>query len=96
MLKTSWWKIYIFTNTRRLSALLLEGLMATSDTKGGTQKFPKQFKIVKTYGHDHSLESSRGALSDGTTSFSSNFWEKMHFLNFSQKTMLTEGEIYIP
>jgi hypothetical protein len=32
------------------------------DTKGGTQKLPKKFKIVETYGHDHSL--------DGTRSFS--------------------------
>jgi hypothetical protein len=31
--------------------------MATSVTKGGTQKLPKQFKIVETYPQDHSLES---------------------------------------
>jgi hypothetical protein len=30
---------------------------------------PKKFKIVKTYWHDHSLESSWGALSDGAISF---------------------------
>jgi hypothetical protein len=40
--------------------------MATSVTKGGTQKMPKISKIVKRYWHDHSLESSWGALSDGT------------------------------
>jgi hypothetical protein len=36
----------------------------------GKQKLPNKFKIVKTYWHDHSLESSRGALSDGTISVS--------------------------
>jgi hypothetical protein len=36
------------------------GLMVTSVTKGGTQKLPKEIKIVKTYLHDHSLESSWG------------------------------------
>jgi hypothetical protein len=39
-------------------------------TKGGKQKLPKIFKIAKTYWHDHLLESSCGALSDGTISFS--------------------------
>jgi hypothetical protein len=37
-------------------------------TKGGTHKLPKKFKIIKTYWHDHSLESSWVALSDGTIS----------------------------
>jgi hypothetical protein len=41
--------------------------MVTSVNKGGTQELPKKtFKIVKTYWHDHSLESSWGAPSDGT------------------------------
>jgi hypothetical protein len=44
--------------------------MVTSVTKGGTQKLAKEFKIVETYRHDHSLESFRGALSDGTISLS--------------------------
>jgi hypothetical protein len=44
--------------------------MATFVTKGGTQILPKTFTIVETYSHDHSLESSWGALSDGTISFS--------------------------
>jgi hypothetical protein len=39
--------------------------MVTS-VKGGTQKLHKKIKIVETYWHDHSLESSRGALSDFT------------------------------
>jgi hypothetical protein len=43
--------------------------METSITKGGKQKLQKNIKIVKTYWHDHSLESSWGALSDGTISF---------------------------
>jgi hypothetical protein len=43
--------------------------MVTSVTKGETQKLHKKFKIVETYWHDHSLESS-GSLSDGTISFS--------------------------
>jgi hypothetical protein len=34
----------------------------TSVTKGGTQKLPKKYNIVETYWHDHSLESSWGAL----------------------------------
>jgi hypothetical protein len=38
--------------------------MVPSVTKGGTQKLPPKFKIVETYRHDHSLESSWGALSD--------------------------------
>jgi hypothetical protein len=38
--------------------------------KGGTQKLPQKFKIVEIYWHDHSLERSWGALSDGTISFS--------------------------
>jgi hypothetical protein len=61
--------------------------MVTYVTKGGTQKLPQKFKIVETYWHDHSLESCWGGLSDGTISFSihSFFWEKMHFLNFSEK-----------
>jgi hypothetical protein len=33
-----------------------EGRMATS--VGGTQKLPQNFKIIETYWHDHSLESS--------------------------------------
>jgi hypothetical protein len=40
--------------------------VVTSVTEGGTQKLPKKFKIFETYRHDHSLESSQGALSDGT------------------------------
>jgi hypothetical protein len=59
--------------------------MATSVTKGGTQKLPQKIKIVETYCHDHSLESSRGALSDGTNSFSTIFEGEIHFLNFSKK-----------
>jgi hypothetical protein len=39
-------------------------------TKGRTQKLPKKLKIVETHWHDHSLESSWGACSDGTISFS--------------------------
>jgi hypothetical protein len=54
---------------------------------GETQKLAQKFKIVETYWHGHSLESSWGALSDGTISFSIKlFWGKMHFLNFTQKT----------
>jgi hypothetical protein len=37
-------------------------------SKRRTQKLPKTFRIVETYRHDHSLESSGGALSDGTIS----------------------------
>jgi uncharacterized membrane protein len=44
--------------------------MMTSVTKGGALKLPKRFKIVATYWHDHSLESSWDALSDGAISFS--------------------------
>jgi hypothetical protein len=56
------------------------GLMATSVTNGRTQ-------IVKTYRHDHSLECSREALSDGAISSSIQFfcWGKIHFLNFARK-----------
>jgi hypothetical protein len=42
----------------------------TKGMKGGTQKLPQKFMIVETYWHDHSLESSWGALSDGTISSS--------------------------
>jgi hypothetical protein len=44
--------------------------METSVTNGWIQKLPKKFKIVETYWHDHSLESSGGALDDGTIRFS--------------------------
>jgi hypothetical protein len=37
---------------------LIPELMVTSVTKGGIQKLPQKFKIVGTYTHDHSLESS--------------------------------------
>jgi hypothetical protein len=43
--------------------------LRTSVTEHGTQKLAKKFKIVETYRHDHSLESSRGALSDGRIGF---------------------------
>jgi hypothetical protein len=33
----------------------------------------KKFKNVETYRHDHSLESTREALSDGAISFSTQF-----------------------
>jgi hypothetical protein len=46
-----------------------------------TEIAPKIFKIVETYRHDHSLESSRRAFSDGIISFSI-----IHFLNISQNT----------
>jgi hypothetical protein len=60
--------------------------MVTSVTKGGTQKLSKTFNIVETYWRDHSLESSGGALSDGTISFLIQpFSGKMHFLNISEK-----------
>jgi hypothetical protein len=44
--------------------------MVTSVTKGGRDtESAKEFKIVETYWHDHSLESSGGVLSVGTISF---------------------------
>jgi hypothetical protein len=59
----------------------------TNMTKGGTQKLPKTFKGCRTYWHDHSLESSGGALSDGTISFSIRpiLGEIVHFLICFQK-----------
>jgi hypothetical protein len=56
--------------------------------QGGTQKLSKN-KIIETYWHDHSLESSWGALSDGTIILfdSTILGGKMHFLNFSHKTL---------
>jgi hypothetical protein len=44
-----------------------------------------QTKIVKTYWHDHSVESSWGALSDGTISFPIQPFSGMHFLKFFKK-----------
>jgi hypothetical protein len=38
-------------------------------TEGEKQNLPKKFKIVTTYRHDNSLESSCSALSDDTISF---------------------------
>jgi hypothetical protein len=38
--------------------------------RAGHRNCPKIFKIVETYWHDHSLENSWGALSDGTIRFS--------------------------
>jgi hypothetical protein len=43
--------------------------MVTSVTKSRTQKLSQKIKIVERYWHDHSLESTWGALSDGTISF---------------------------
>jgi hypothetical protein len=54
------YELYQFQRSRSLR---------TSVTMSGTQKSRKQFKIVWTYWHDHSLESSWGALSDGTIGF---------------------------
>jgi hypothetical protein len=45
------------------------------------------FKIVGTYWHDHSLEHTWGALSNGTISFLIQlFWGGINFLNFYKKT----------
>jgi hypothetical protein len=45
---------------------------------------PKEFNIVETYWHDHSLESSWVALSDGTISFLIQWVSgKCNFWNFS-------------
>jgi hypothetical protein len=64
--------------------------------RGGHRKLSKKsiswqfsyIKIVKTYWHDHILESSWGAFSDGNIRFSIHPFsgEEMHFLNFSKKT----------
>jgi hypothetical protein len=57
----------------------------TSVNKGRTQK----------YWHDHSLESSRRALSNGTISFFDYpIFGEMHFLNFSQKNAVLEESIH--
>jgi hypothetical protein len=58
--------------------------MVTSVTKGRTQKLPKKCKIVETYRHDHSFESSWGALYDGTINFfdSTIFFGKNAFSEF--------------
>jgi hypothetical protein len=65
--------------------------MATSVTKGGTQKLIKQFNIVETYWHDHSLEKSKWALSDGTISlsFPPSSGDKLIFWFFLKKTPQT-------
>jgi hypothetical protein len=46
----------------------------------------KTFQIVETHWHDHSLENSWEALSDGTISFSIQPSEKCIFWNFRKKT----------
>jgi hypothetical protein len=70
--------------------------MVTSVTKDGTQKLPQNFKIVETYWHDHSIESSWGALSDDITLVFQLFSGKMHFLIFFQKTSgIKELKIFI-
>jgi hypothetical protein len=56
--------------------------MGTSVTKGGTQKLPQKIKIVETYWPDHSLESSSGALSDGTISFSIHSFSGEKFISW--------------
>jgi hypothetical protein len=48
-------------------------------TKGVAQKLPKHFRIVGTYWHDYSLESSWGALSDG--SIGSTILRRIYFIN---------------
>jgi hypothetical protein len=58
-----------------------------SVTKGGTQKLLKYFKIVESYWHDHSLESSWKALSDGNISCSIQFsGNKCNFCIFLKKS----------
>jgi hypothetical protein len=56
-------------------------------TKDGTQKLPQKFNIVETYWHDHSLESSWGALSDGTISFSIHPFWRGAFSEFFSKAL---------
>jgi hypothetical protein len=71
--------------------------MVTSVTQGRDTEIAqaKDFKIVGTYWHNHSLESSWGALSDGTGTSTIKFlinhfrW-KNAFLKFSQKNLLKE------
>jgi hypothetical protein len=55
-----YWRFYRIRHANGL-------LMATSVTKGGTQKLPQTFKIVDTYWHDHSLESSSTSPYDRQT-----------------------------
>jgi hypothetical protein len=44
--------------------------------KNGQMNDGNKWKIIETYWHDHSLESSGGALSDSTIRFSSYFFLK--------------------
>jgi hypothetical protein len=72
--------------------------MVTRVTESRTQKLTKKFKIVETYWHDHSLESSWGARFYGTISSSFQLFlgGKMHFLNFSQTSSVLKeltGEV---
>jgi hypothetical protein len=65
-----------------------KGLKGTSVTVSGTQKLPPKNKIVETYRHDHSLQSTGGALSDGTISFEIQpFWGKNIFSEFLSKNL---------
>jgi hypothetical protein len=73
---------------QRYQGLLRKRAGSSSGKKGNFHRSKeKGNKIVETYWYDHSLESSWGALSDGTISILiPPFWEKMHFLNLSKKT----------
>jgi hypothetical protein len=55
--------------------------------QGRDTKIAQKVKIVETYWHDHSLESSWEALYDGAISCSIQFilGGKIHFLNFALK-----------
>jgi hypothetical protein len=47
--------------------------------QGWDTEIAQKFKIVETYWHNHSLESSSGALSDGAISFFIQSFGEMHF-----------------
>jgi hypothetical protein len=68
----------------------------------GSESAPPKIKIVETYRHYHSLESSWGALSDGTISFPNHFWGKNHFLflflkkpHFLEEINLAKGSLIL-
>jgi hypothetical protein len=83
VIEAFWPKCTFYSGIIQSTRLTLLGLMATSVTKGGTQKLPKIFKIIEIYWYDHSLESSWALEHFLMVPFIFRFGEKYIFWIFS-------------
>jgi hypothetical protein len=74
----------------------LQSLLKGQRTDGGWEtKLPKIFKIVETYRHDHSLESSWGAHSDGIGLYPIlSLWGEWSFSSTIARLNLVDRELF--